>query len=146
MQTNEKEQVARNIYECFNEHNLDKMTNFMSDQLQWFDMSTGLVMKGKSSYRQYDENWLKGFPDGKITIKNLLVAGECVIVEFVGKGTHTGTLNTQQGDIPPSGKTVELPFCDVLLIRDGKVIEGHSYYDRMSLIEQVKAERMRAAA
>ena len=137
MQPQDNEKLARHIYDCFNNHDLQKGMSVVSDDVRWREMSTGTTMNGKEEYLNYDKAWLRAFPDGKIDIQTLATSGEFVIVEFLGRGTHNGPLTTPQGEISPTGKKVELSLCDVLRFRDGKLVEGHTYYDRLSLMQQV---------
>jgi hypothetical protein len=48
-----------------------------------------------------------------------LPTGDTVMTEGVFSGTHTGPFATPAGEIPPTGKVLELKFADVLVIRDG---------------------------
>ena len=58
-------------------------------------------------------------------------------MEFRGIGTHTGPLATPMGVIPPTGRRVDFPLCDVWEVRDGKVVSTHNYFDVMSLLGQL---------
>ncbi len=54
------------------------------------------------------------------------------MTEYVFSGTHTGRLASPAGEIPPTGKRLELKFADVFVIRDGLVVEHHIYYDQVA--------------
>src|SRR6266581_892889 len=56
-------------------------------------------------------------PDGVIEIQTVHDAGDTVVVEFIGKGTHNGDLM----GVAPTGRRVNLPVCNVIEIRDGKI-------------------------
>ena len=47
------------------------------------------------------------------------------------------TLKGPKGDIQPTGKRGELHLCEVFRVRGGKIVEGRSYFDRLSLLEQL---------
>jgi predicted ester cyclase len=51
----------------------------------------------------YNDMWAQGFPDGKVTIDRVIASGDHVVVEFTGRGTHTGTLATSIEEIPATG-------------------------------------------
>ena len=78
---------------------------------------------------------IAAFPDGRINIKQVYAAGNTVTTEFVGEGTHTGDFM----GVPPSGRKVSIPICDVLEIRDGKIHSEHEYIDMLSMMQQVGA-------
>ena len=58
-------------------------------------------------------------------------------VEFVNRGTQTGTLHSSLGEFPPSGRRMEVRYCSVMRVQDGKVVEGRDYYDSASIARQL---------
>ncbi|HXO74816.1 MAG TPA: ester cyclase, partial [Puia sp.] len=50
-----------------------------------------------------------------------------VIVELTLNGTHKGPLALPAGTIPPTGKVMQTPCCDVFHIVNGKVSSFHCY-------------------
>ncbi len=67
----------------------------------------------------------------------MVASGDTVVVEFTGRGTHTGTLVTSMGDIPATGKSVTLKLCDVLEFRDEMLVRQRSYFDSGSMMAQL---------
>ena len=138
--------IAHLIYDSFNNRDFNKSKSVISEQAEWLDMAAGTSFHGKEGFKQYDQNWLTAFPDGKIEVKKIMSAGESLVVELVGRGTHTGAFRSPTGVIPPTGKKVELHVCDVMQIRNGEIVLGHSYYDIASLLKQLgQVEKLRAA-
>jgi ketosteroid isomerase-like protein len=60
-----------------------------------------------------------------------------VAVEGRFTGTHTGPLATDDGDVEPTGATVDLRFADVSQVHDGKIVAYHTYYDQLGLLSQL---------
>ncbi len=60
-----------------------------------------------------------------------------VVVEFIGRGTNTGPLHMPTGDIPATGRHLELSFCEVIQCRNGKIVNFHIYFDNMTLLQQL---------
>ncbi len=60
-----------------------------------------------------------------------------VVLEYTGHGTNTGLLHLPTGDIPATGRWGELRFCDVAKIRNGKISSYHTYYDTMTMLQQL---------
>jgi len=129
--------IARKLYEAWNARAFDEMAEGTADDAELVVVGTGDVFRGKDGGRQYNENWAAGFPDGRITIDNMIASGDTVVVEFTGRGTHSGTLKTSMGDIPPTGKSVTLKLCDVTEYRDGLVVRQRSYFDTGSMMAQL---------
>jgi hypothetical protein len=59
------------------------------------------------------------------------------VLEFTGRGTNTGPLHLPTGDIPATGRWAELRLCDVAQIRNGKIVSFHTYYDIMTMLQQL---------
>jgi ketosteroid isomerase-like protein len=41
------------------------------------------------------------------------------------------------GEVAPTGKEMELHFCSVIKVRDGKIVEERDYYDAMTIVTQL---------
>jgi len=76
----------------------------------------------------------EGFPDSGIEIMNLFATEDQAVVEFIGRGTNTAPLHMPTGDVPPTGRAVEMRFCDVYRISNGKIVNYRSYYDGLGFI------------
>jgi predicted ester cyclase len=61
------------------------------------------------------------------------------VVEFWGRGTHTGPLETPKGTIPPTGRRVEWQLCFVYDVHHGKVHHVREYFDAATLMAQLGA-------
>jgi steroid delta-isomerase-like uncharacterized protein len=129
--------IARRFYDGWNERAFDELTEHVSDDAELVVVGTGDVFRGKDGSRAYNQNWADGFPDGRITIDNMVASGDTVVVEFTGRGTHTGTLATSMGDIPATGKSLTLKLCDVLEFRDDMVVRQRTYFDSGSMMAQL---------
>src|SRR5437870_3043913 len=68
--------------------------------------------------------FVTAFPDLTQEVQLLVDAGEYAFAEVVARGTHTGPLATPEGDIGPTGRTIEVPFCVVVHARDGLLVDG----------------------
>ncbi len=121
---------------AFNAHDIDAVMALSSRDSE-FSGPGGMELKGVDAIREMTNAWLQGFPDAKVHTDNVIEAGDTIVQEGVFVGTHTGVFPTPMGDIPPTGKRVQGRFSDVYVIRDGKIISDHRYFDRMDLMEQL---------
>ncbi|HEY5858431.1 MAG TPA: ester cyclase [Aldersonia sp.] len=55
--------------------------------------------------------------------------GDTIIVEGVYSGTHNGPLVTPDGTVPPTGRTFEFSYADILQAREGKFVSHRIYWD-----------------
>ncbi len=129
--------LARSLYDGWNARNFDQLAEAMAPDGEIVLAGTGDVFRGPEGSRQYNEMWANGFPDGSMTIDNIIDAGDSVVVEFTGRGTHTGILATSMGSIAATGRSVTLKLCDVVEFRDGLVKSQRSYFDSGSLMAQL---------
>lgn len=137
--------LARRLYEGWNERKFDELADAMAPDGQIVVVGTGDVFTGPEGSRQYNASWADGFPDGRITIDNMFAAGDTVVTEFTGHGTHTGPLVSSMGEIPATGREVTLKLCDVVVFRDGQVATQRTYFDSGSLMAQLGVTAGQAA-
>jgi steroid delta-isomerase-like uncharacterized protein len=129
--------IARNLYEYWNAREFDQLAGLIAEGGEIVLVGSDTRFRGPDGSLDFSRMWADGFPDGKVTIERTVVSGDTVVVEFTGKGTHTGTLRGPGGDIPATGRSVTLQLCDVHDIRDGKIRRLSSYFDSASLLQQL---------
>lgn len=78
--------------------------------------------------------YLRAFPDLHFEIDDTVSEGDRVAVRWTATGTDRGGLM----GMPASGRQFSLAGCDILRIRDGRITESWSFYDRMALLAQVE--------
>jgi ketosteroid isomerase-like protein len=78
------------------------------------------------------------FSDGHTEINDLHAGEDFAVVEFVGRGTHDGTLQGPAGGITPTNQSVDVQFCKVYHIRDGKVASGRTFFDAATMRGQLR--------
>ena len=129
--------LARRLHEAWNDRNFDEIAEATATDGTITIVGSGDTFEGPEGSRAYNQMWADGFPDGKLTVDRVLDAGDYVVVEFTGTGTHTGTLATGMGDIPATGRSLTLQLCDVMEFKDGKVQSQKSYFDTGSMMAQL---------
>jgi steroid delta-isomerase-like uncharacterized protein len=136
--------LARRLHEAWNERSFDEMAEASAPDAKITIVGSGDTFEGAEGSRAYNTMWADGFPDGKVTVDRVIASGDYVVVEFTGRGTHTGTLVTSMGDIPATGRSLTLQLCDVMEFKDGKVQSQTTYFDSGSMMAQlgITAEMM----
>jgi steroid delta-isomerase-like uncharacterized protein len=136
--------LARRLHEAWNERRFDEMAEATAPDATITIVGSGDTFEGSECSRAYNTMWADGFPDGKVTVDRVIASGDYVVVEFTGRGTHTGTLVTSMGDIPATGRSLTLQLCDVMEFKDGKVQSQTTYFDSGSMMAQlgITAEQM----
>lgn len=142
MSAAENEAIARKLVDLFNAHNSDptwaaQSAALATDDFVGTDMPSGTVMRGPEGAKQFGQTWAQAFGDARIDAPGISATDDGAVVEFIGRGTHTGPLTGPAGTIPATGKSVEVRFCHVYKMRDGKVAEERLYYDTLGLLSQL---------
>ena len=79
------------------------------------------------------ETYTAAFPDIQLEITSELSTGDRSVVEFTARGTHQGELD----GIAPTGRSVEVQVCNLIEVRDGKIVLEREYFDSASMLRQL---------
>jgi predicted ester cyclase len=118
------------------------------DSHRWADVDTVLhpdaEMSSPFGDRLSVDAWLgvnRSFavacPDGRHTLTAVVEDGECTAVEGIWTGTQTGPMAGPGGEIPPTGRSVTLPFCAVATRRGERIASVTVYFDQLSMLGQL---------
>ena len=122
--------------EAFNGHDAEAMMETWAD-----DVVTrapgGPALAGKEASRTFFTSWLDAFPDARVEFQDIHEAGQVVIGEGTFHGTHRATLRGPGGELPATGRTVQVGFIQVVRYRGDRVASFHLVFDRMELLEQL---------
>jgi steroid delta-isomerase-like uncharacterized protein len=129
--------LARRIHEAWNERNFDEIAEATALDATITIVGSGDTFRGIDGARAFSTMWVDGFPDGEVTVDRVVESDDCVVVEYTGHGTHTGTLMTSMGQFPATGRSLTLELCDVLEFKDGKVQSQRTYFDTGSMMAQL---------
>jgi len=129
--------IVRAHYDAFNRRDIDKSLALVTDDVKWMNIPFNVNYTGRAGFREFLDNWTTAMADCKVEIVNLVAGDEWSVVEFIGRGTHTGPLAGPQGSIPATRNKLELKCCEVLRVKDGQIAEGHVYFDAATLLRQL---------
>jgi steroid delta-isomerase-like uncharacterized protein len=133
MATTDNASTVKAIYDAFNARDFDRLASYAAPDAR----ATSIPFGATGGFREDFETWGKAFPDGNVEVKNLIAQGDQVVAEVVGRGTHQGTLSGPTGDIPATGRRVELPLAEIYRLRDGKIVELRYYFDAFTFLSQL---------
>jgi steroid delta-isomerase-like uncharacterized protein len=135
--TQDNATLVRAHYDAFNRRDNQKGLTLVTEDVKWMNVPFDVSHTGRAGYREYLDNWTTAMPDCKVEISNVIVGEEWTVVEFIGRGTHTGPLAGPTGPIPATQKKVELKCCEVLRIKDGQIALAHTYFDAATMMRQL---------
>ena len=139
METHDNTALVRDLFDAFNDYDLDRVAAMVSEDFELVDFAAeGQTFRGPQGIRQWHQIFLTAAPDAKAELTNVVTAGEgWVFTEHTGRGTHTGPLVGPSGTIPPTGRRIELPIAELVRVEEGKITLLHAYYDGATLMRQL---------
>ena len=93
------------------------------------------IRPGVSGLREHYTTLLKGLPDLRIEVEDIIAEGEKVAHRFTFFGTHRGELL----GIPATGKQISASGMQINLFSGGKCIEVWSVHDSYRFLAQIGA-------
>jgi steroid delta-isomerase-like uncharacterized protein len=129
--------VAKSYVEAWNKRDFDRMRGLMHPGYNYTG-GDGKEQKGPEAGLAVSQMFASAFPDGRMDVVNMKEAGDTVLVEGIGRGTHRGDLM----GIAPTGRSVTIPVCEVFELRDGKIYREREYIDMATILVQVGVTRI----
>ncbi|AEF21359.1 MULTISPECIES: ester cyclase [Pseudomonas] len=129
-------QLIKDLYAAAEGKTLDveKFVSFFAEDAYVRNVPAEVEFRG-ADIATVASSMATAFPDVHRELFSTYVTDGVVIVELAIRGTHKGDLVTPTGIIPPTGKTIDVPCCDVFHIEDGKVVSFHCY-NAASIMQQ----------
>ncbi|HKO79876.1 MAG TPA: ester cyclase [Chitinophagaceae bacterium] len=134
------ETVIRGLYDAVNNKDLDYIRNLGANFSEWLDVPFNYTTTGESAIIDPWVSWFGIFPDASCEVKSLVALGDYVVAQGIGRGTHQGVFNSPAGPLSPSGVKMQVTFCDVYKLKDGKIERADSYFDFYNLLNQLTAK------
>jgi steroid delta-isomerase-like uncharacterized protein len=91
------------------------------------------------AHEQMGAAFMAAFPDSHMEVSRMVTVGDDVWVTGRFKGTQTGDLAGEQGTIPASGRSIDVPFAEVFTIHEGRIARQETYWDQMTMMAQIGA-------
>lgn len=125
-------ELVRKHYANVSGGNIERDREIMSKDVAHKSPAAGTI-GGIAAYRGFIAGFKQAFPDMRLDIGALIEGPDTVVAEGVFTGTNTGSMM----GMPATGKRVELAFCDIWKVRDGRIVENRIYYDQMTFLGQL---------
>jgi steroid delta-isomerase-like uncharacterized protein len=129
--------IAKAPILAYNEKNWDAVPRTITADAVYDEVSTGRRMRGVSEVIDTWRGWAAAMSNSKGTIESAYVSGNTVIFEITWRGTHDGPLRMPAGDIPATGRQMEVRGCQVVEVAEGRVKEIRHYFDMATILTQL---------
>jgi predicted ester cyclase len=128
--------IIRRLFEAENRKDLTLLDEFIAPDFLG-ERNTPFEMRGLESYKQFEDGFIKAFPDFQETIEDIIAEGDRVWVCFKLSGTHTGKWNLFGLTVAPTGKKVTFTAVYMWRIVNDKVVERKSIRDMLDFLGQI---------
>jgi steroid delta-isomerase-like uncharacterized protein len=126
--------TARTLFEAWEKRDFDAFFDRLAGDVSFNDAPRGQVVNGQANVRDWYASWATAFPDAVAGATVVCASGDSVAVEGLFAGTNTGDF----GPLAATGKSVSLPWANVLRFDDdGRIIAGSAYYDQLTIMIQL---------
>jgi predicted ester cyclase len=127
-------ETYRAAHDAFNRRDLDAAITAMTEGYRFVDQPRGATLDRQQFKDVFMQGWVNGFSDARVTEREYIDGGDVVVCRFVGRGTNDGSIE----GAPPTGRTMSLPFVEIMRFdSEGRVTGGEALYDQVSILTQL---------
>ena len=124
----------RRLHDFFNARRYGEIEARLAPEFMYEDLSRGLTVKTGEEFTDYLRGWTGSFSDATIGDPHYVEGLDHSVCTFHARGTNDGPL----GDLPATGRGIDLVFCEVLhYASDSSVLSGEIHYDQQRLLIQL---------
>jgi steroid delta-isomerase-like uncharacterized protein len=129
-------EIARSYFEAVADHDVEAMI------AHWDPDGGGYIhgmidVRVPDTYRGWFADMFAAFPDLRFDVLDIVADDQRAAVRWRASGTFTGHVRFE--GIEPNGAAVEMEGCDVLTIRDGKIVSNYAYTNGADTARQLGA-------
>jgi len=129
-------QLIKQHYHNVSEGHIERDRDLMSNDIIHISATAGTVT-GIEAFLAFVTAFKQAFPDLHWEMREFVEGPDTVVAEGVFIGTNSGMMVGPRGPIPATGRRVELPFCDIWKVRNGRIVENRIYYDQVTFLGQL---------
>ena len=122
---------------AYNDKDWDRVRTVATPDVVYDEVATGRKAEGIDQVLPLWQGWARAFPDSKAAFHNAIASGSSVMLEITWNGTHKGPLETPNGPVPPTGKTIAIRACMVVELEGERVKRERHYFDMATLSQQL---------
>lgn len=113
---------------AWNEHDLGALDE---THAPWFAQNG--VAIGVHKFRESMTEFLRSFPDMRVTIEDLIAVQDKVLARVTYSGTHLGDYR----GIPPTRRAISVTGLELFLVGDGRIVQHWHETDHLGILEQI---------
>jgi steroid delta-isomerase-like uncharacterized protein len=130
-----KRVLRRWLEEFWNQGNEATAAELLSDEIVDAPSGSQRIAAGADALRNFVRSWRSAFPDGRMTIEDMISEGDLVAARLTWRGTHLGDFM----GLAPTGKRVAVTIMAFERIVNGKIVQGWGEANMLGLVQQLGA-------
>jgi steroid delta-isomerase-like uncharacterized protein len=122
-------------FKALKAHDVKSIASGYADDAQVFSPNWEGAKTGPAGMTEVYTRYFSSSPDLTYEIKNIIYAGDNVVVEY----TSAGTLSNPEPPTPDymKGKKYTLNYCAIFTIKNNKIIKETDYFDQVAFLRQM---------
>jgi ketosteroid isomerase-like protein len=130
------EAAIRKAYQVAEDKDVAGWVKCFTEDGTFTDESIGVTYRGQA-LGDTVKVYATAFPDMHRELFRFFEDGDTVIVELALQGTHQGPLALGSGTLPPTGKRMDAPCCDVFRLENGRIRSFNCYPSGTIILTQL---------
>ena len=128
-----QEATARTVFEMFNTGDLTDLEKYAMADFKDHQMPPEITSTGLQAARDMIALYRTSMPDLHQEWLHASTTGDRTYIHYRMKGTNTGPY----GDMPATGKAMDVMGVDIIRFQDGKAAEHWGYMEEAKMMEQL---------
>jgi steroid delta-isomerase-like uncharacterized protein len=129
-------QIVRTYIDAFRRQDVDAWLATFAPDGTLSDPATNQQPLAEQALKEVVGGFFAGFPDATTeTMALYAITPDLAVWRWVIRGTHAGSYR----GLSPTGRSLILPGCEFITVRESKVQRVEGYFDRLSILQQLGA-------
>jgi steroid delta-isomerase-like uncharacterized protein len=128
-------QVAERAYAVMAAYDVPGLMALCAPECEFTE--AGETLRGPEQIGPYLQAYFTAFPDMRLDVLKMVEEGDSVVAEVRFTGTHTGPLAMPGGELPPTGKRIDMQTADCLTVHGGQITSWRVYLDSADFMRQL---------
>lgn len=124
-----RSRFLEHLERCVNGRDFGAMTEYYAPDFTSAGCAGQPSVQGPEAETDQLKAMAEAFPDFRYDVQSIVAEGDSLAVTARFRGTHRGEFM----GVDPTGRSVDVPFVDVLRFRDGMMVEYWGVFDSREL-------------
>jgi steroid delta-isomerase-like uncharacterized protein len=137
-QGGKKMSVVDRLVKAISRKDIDAYASLYANEAVMYEPLLPEPARGKREIMEAEAALFRAFSDIEISVNNKLGSGRVMMAEVVLSATNDGPLDVGAGEVPATGRRIEIPMVWAFdLNEEGLVVEERDYFDPARIVQQL---------